>query len=73
MIFTVANIQATSDIRLDINERELLVVYTNPHPGNQRRTLQVRFGPQATRELVEAIRALDAQHASPLGGLLSSN
>ncbi|MDH4561309.1 hypothetical protein E8E95_16270 [Pseudomonas sp. BN414] len=73
MIFTVANIQATSDIRFDVNERELQIVYTNPHPGNQRRTLQVRFGPQATRELVEAVRALDAQLDSPLDRVLSSD
>ena len=64
MIFTVAHIRVLSDVRFDVAEGELLLEYSPPHPGNQRRILQIRFGREAAHELIRAIRALDS---APLG------
>lgn len=71
MIFTIAHIQALSEVRFEVADRELLVAYVPTHPGNQRRTLQIIFGSEATRELISAIRALDSAPDRPLETLLS--
>jgi hypothetical protein len=66
MIFTIAHIQELSEVRFEVADRELLVEYTPTHPGNQRRTLQIRFGSEAARELISAILALDSASDHPL-------
>ncbi|MHA6137887.1 hypothetical protein ACX3YC_10605 [Pseudomonas mohnii] len=58
MIFTVANVEAISEVVFNTNAQEMLIVYSNPHPGNQRRTLQVRFGANALKQLIETIQSM---------------
>lgn len=70
MIFTIAHIQALSEVRFEVADRELLLAFAPTHPGNQRRTLQIRFGKEAARELISAIRALDSASDRPLDTLL---
>lgn len=67
MIFTVANVEAISEVIFSRNAKEMLIVYSNPHPGNQRRTLQVRFGEHALKELIQTIQSM------PLDELRSIN
>lgn len=71
MIFTIAHIQVLSDVRFEDEDRELLVAYAPTHPGNQKRTLQIRFGREAAHQLISAIRALDSAAECPLEALLS--
>jgi hypothetical protein len=66
MIFTIAHIQALSAVRFEAADRELLVEFAPAHPGNQRRTLQIRFGSEAARELIEAILTFDSECDHPL-------
>ncbi|MCY1191553.1 hypothetical protein D9M71_506250 [compost metagenome] len=58
MIFTVANVESISEIVFNENTDEMLIIYSNPHPGNQRRNLQVRFGADAFKELIQAVRSM---------------
>lgn len=67
MIFTVANVEAISEVVFNMNTQEMLIVYSNPHPGNQRRALQVRFGASALKELIQTIQSI------PLNELRSIN
>lgn len=58
MIFTVANVEAISEIVFNMNGQEMLILYSNPHPGNQRRALRVRFGAHALKELIQTIQSM---------------
>ena len=66
MIFTIAHIQELSAVRFEVADRELLVEFAPSHPGNQRRTLQIRFGSEAARQLINAILAFDSASERPM-------
>ncbi|WAB99238.1 hypothetical protein OSW16_06185 [Pseudomonas putida] len=59
MNFTVAHVQTISEVKYDATNRELLVVYTPAHPGNQKRTHQIRFSGNAIQALICATLELE--------------
>lgn len=70
MIFTIAHIQELTAVRFEVADQELLVEFAPSHPGNQRRTLQIRFGSVAARELINAILAFESASDRPIPTLL---